>query len=404
MRANAAEISLPAVRANVRAFRRRLANRWPSPAPELCAVVKANAYGHGLAECAGAAVAAGAQWLAVTDAAEAVALRAAGVASRILVLGDFDREDAREMVRLGLTPTLWTLAQARRLAAAEQALRPRRASRESGGGGRIHPVPPRPFAVHLKVDTGMARLGTPPADLPALARQAAGMGLRVEAIYTHLASAEGPAAGAAAQMRRFALALAAVDRRISGAPGFFWHAANSAAAWRWGASQAPAAGPRQGMVRVGLGLYGHCAAPEAEKFLRPALAWKTRVIAVREIPAGAPVGYGGDRPGGWKARRRTRIATLACGYADGYFRAIANAPGAHVLLRGGRAHFAGRISMDLMSLEVTRIPAVQAGDEAVLIGAQGGHRVSSADLARWAGTIPYEVTCAIAARVPRLYR
>lgn len=157
------------------------------------------------------------------------------------------------------------------------------------------------------------------------------------------------------------------------------------------------------MVRVGLGLYGNCLAAEAEKFLRPALTWRTRVIAVREIAAGAPVGYGGDRPGGWKAKRRARIATVACGYADGYFRTIAQAPGAHVLIHGQPARLAGRISMDLMSLEVSGIPAARVGDEVVLIGRQGSRVIGTADVARWAGTIPYEVTCALAARVRREY-
>ncbi|MGH9535625.1 MAG: alanine racemase, partial [Terriglobales bacterium] len=158
-----------------------------------------------------------------------------------------------------------------------------------------------------------------------------------------------------------------------------------------------------GMVRVGLGLYGSCLVPGAEAALRPVLAWKTRIIALREVSAGAPVGYGGDRPGGWKAPRRSRIATLACGYADGYLRAVAFAPQAHVLVRGRPAPFAGRISMDLMSVEVTAIPGARLGDEVVLIGAQRGARIRPRDLARWAGTIPYEITCALALRVPRRY-
>lgn len=387
MRANWAEISLGAVQANVRAFRRRLGG---GAGPAICAVVKANAYGHGLVECAQAALAAGAEWLAVTDTAEAVALCAAGIGSRILVLGDFDGEDAAAMVRLGLTPTVWTEAQARRLARAA----------DPGMSGRL--------VLHLKVDTGMARLGTPPTELAALARRAAAMGLRIEAIYTHLASAEGPAALVHAQMRRFQAALGTVDARLTGQSGFFWHAANSAAAWIWArldqgtrGRQGPVRG--SGIVRVGLGLYGNCLAAEAEKSLRPALTWKTRVIALREIPAGAPVGYGGDQPGGWRAKRRARIATVACGYADGYFRTIANAPGAYVLLRGQPARFAGRISMDLMSLEATAIPGARVGDEVVLIGRQGQRAIGTGDVARWAGTIPYEITCALAARVRRVY-
>ncbi len=159
-----------------------------------------------------------------------------------------------------------------------------------------------------------------------------------------------------------------------------------------------------GMLRVGLGLYGICLAPGADAELRPVLAWKTRIVALRDVPAGTPVGYGGDRPGGWKARRRARIATLACGYADGYLRAISFARGAHVLVRGRRAPLAGRVSMDLMGVDVSAVPTARVGDEVVLIGAQGPARITANDVAGWAGTIAYEVTCAIAARVQRRYR
>lgn len=444
MRPNWAEISRAALAGNVRTFRRRLRAAAEGAAPMLCAVVKANAYGHGLTECAQVCQAAGAAWLAVTDTAEAVALRRAGIGGRILVLGDFDGDEAGAMVRHGLTPTVWMRAQVGRLA--------RAAKRR--GAGRAAALP-----IHLNVDTGMSRLGAPAGEFAALARYAARRGLAVEAAYTHLASSEGPAAGVAAQMRRFFAALSMLEPGVA-APGFYWHAANSAGAWRWpggrrelpgaagagsatplaalgrgaateGAGLAPkSAGAKResaafapqnaglapqgagmvmaprgaGMIRVGLGLYGICLAPGADAELRPVLAWKTRIVALRDVPAGTPVGYGGDRPGGWKAPRRARIATLACGYADGYLRAISFARGAHVLVRGRRAPLAGRVSMDLMGVDVTGIPAARMGDEVVLIGAQGGVRITANDVAGWAGTIAYEVTCGIAARVQRRYR
>jgi alanine racemase len=449
MRPNWAEISRAALAGNVRTFRRRL-RAAGGAAPMLCAVVKANAYGHGLIECAQVCRAAGADWLAVTDTAEAVALRRAGIGGRILVLGDFDGDEAGEMVRHGLTPTVWTRAQVERLA---------RAAKWRGAGQAALPI-------HLNVDTGMSRLGAPAGEFATVARYAARRGLAVEAAYTHLASSEGPAAGVAAQMRRFFAALSMLEPGVA-APGFFWHAANSAAAWRWpggrrelpgaagvgsaarrgalghgaapeGAGRKPkSAGAKRertafapqnaglapegagmvmapqgaglvpqaaGMLRVGLGLYGICLAPGAEAELRPALAWKTRIVALRDVPAGTPVGYGGDRPGGWKAPRRGRIATLACGYADGYLRAISFARGAHVLVRGRRAPLAGRVSMDLMGVDVSAVPTARVGDEVVLIGAQGPARITANDVAGWAGTIAYEVTCAIAARVQRRYR
>ncbi len=447
MRPNWAEISRAALAGNVRAFRRRL-RAARGAGPMLCAVVKANAYGHGLIECAQVCRAAGAAWLAVTDTAEAVALRRAGIGGRILVLGDFDGDEAGEMVRHGLTPTVWTRAQVERLARAAK----------WRGAGQASALP-----IHLNVDTGMSRLGAPAAEFAAVARYAARRGLAVEAAYTHLASSEGPAAGVAAQMRRFFAALSMLEPGVA-APGFYWHAANSAGAWRWpggrrelpgavgaGSATPPAAlgrsaategagrkptsagakresaafapqgaGPAPqgvgmaphgaglvpqpaGMIRVGLGLYGICLAPGADAELRPVLAWKTRIVALRDVPAGTPVGYGGDRPGGWKARRRARIATLACGYADGYLRAISFARGAHVLVRGRQAPLAGRVSMDLMGVDVTGIPAARMGDEVVLIGAQGPARITASDVAGWAGTIAYEVTCAIAPRVQRRY-
>jgi alanine racemase len=443
MRPNWAEISRAALAGNVRTFRRRL-RAAGGAAPMLCAVVKANAYGHGLIECAQVCRAAGADWLAVTDTAEAVALRRAGIGGRILVLGDFDGDEAGEMVRHGLTPTVWTRAQVERLARAAK----------WRGAGRAAPI-------HLNVDTGMSRLGVPAGEFAALAQYAARRGLAVEAAYTHLASSEGPAAGVAAQMRRFFAALSMLEPGVA-APGFYWHAANSAAAWRWpggrrelpgaagvGSAAPPAALGRKpksagakrgraafapqnaglaaqgaglaplgagmaehgaglvaqsaGMIRVGLGLYGICLAPGAEAELRPVLAWNTRIVALRDVPAGTPVGYGGDRPGGWKAPRRGRIATLACGYADGYLRAISFARGAHVLVRGRRAPLAGRVSMDLMGVDVSAVPAARVGDEVVLIGTQGPARITASDVADWAGTIAYEVTCAIAPRVQRRY-
>lgn len=398
MRPNWAEISRSALRHNVRVFRRHLAAAAPGRPPLICGVVKANAYGHGLIEVAQTLAAAGIPWLAVTSAEEGAALRAAGLTGRILVLGAFGRADAALIVRQRLTPTLWELGQLALLRQARHAL-PR--------GARLQPLP-----VHVKVDTGMGRLGVP-------AREAGGFlaavrqepSVVLEAVYSHFSSAEDHLRTSLEQLRVMRLVLQECDRlrprpsparkeraRDPESGGFFWHMANSAAAWRLPASYG-------GMVRLGLGLYGYSPSAEAAKALRPVLSWKSRIIALRELPRGHHVGYGGA----FITRRRSRIAVLATGYADGYPRCLGLAqPGkpaaAHVLVHGERVALAGRISMDLTSLDVTDIPGARVGDPAVLIGHQGGRHITADDLANWAGTIPYEILCGVNSRVPRLLR
>lgn len=352
--------------------------------PLLCAVVKANAYGHGLVPCARVFSAAGAEWLAVTSVAEGRELRAAGVRRRILVLGSFDGADAPWLARWNLTPTLWNLAQWRLLRAAAPRWRQR-----------------PPLRVHLKFDIGMARLGAEPSDAVELARRiAATPGLELEAVYSHLGASESSGPLTRAQLRRWRDGLRVL--RAAGAPlGRFQHLANSAAAWRLPAS-------RGGLVRVGLGLYGYSLAPSARPFLRPALSWRARIIAVRDLPAGRTVGYGGA----YVTTRSARLATLAVGYADGYSRRFGRVSdggggviaggGPHVLVRGRRAPIVGRISMDLTTVDVSRIPGAALGDAATLIGRDGERFISADDLAAWSGTIAYEVLCGIGARVPRI--
>ncbi|HZT74753.1 MAG TPA: alanine racemase [Terriglobales bacterium] len=360
MRAHWTEISTAALRHNLRAYRRRLGRRAP---PAICAVVKANAYGHGLLDCARVFAAERVPWFAVATVEQGAALRAAGLRQRVLVLGAYDRADAAEMARLGLTATVWDFTQLELL---------RQRARRGGA-----------LTVHVKIDTGMGRLGIEPE---AAARLAAAVratpGLRLEAMYSHLRSADDDDPATRAQLR---LLLATV-RPI--APPF-WHLANSAAAWRFPAS-------RGGLVRVGLGLYGYGPGRQAAAALRPALSWKARIIAIRELPAGRRVGYGGE----FVTRRRSRIAVLASGYADGYSRRLWESRG-HVLVRGRRAPIAGRVSMDLTSVDVTDIPGAQVGEVAVLLGRQGRQTLTAGHLAAWCGTIPYEILCAIAARVPR---
>lgn len=377
MRANWAEVSAIALRHNLRAFRRRLSR--PAP-PWICAVVKANAYGHGLLACARALAAERVPWFAVTSVEEGAALRAAGIRQRVLVLGAYDREDAVEIVRLGLTPTVWDGAQVASLRRAVAAF-PRRAA---------------PLAVHLKIDTGMARLGAAPASAARLAaRIRADSRLRLEAVYSHLRSSDDDLPASRAQLR----VLRAAVRQLAPPPPFC-HLANSAAIWRLPASHRVQAGPHDGqlhgMVRLGLGLYGYSPLRRAAAALHPVLSWKTRIIAIQELAPGRRVGYGGE----FVTRRPSRIAVLAVGYADGYPRRLWESR-AHVLVRGRRAPLAGRVSMDLASVDVTDLPAARVGDVAVLLGRQGRLSITAADLAARCGTIPYEILCGIAARVPR---
>lgn len=363
------EISRPALRHNLAEARRHL------PAgTELCAVVKADAYGHGAPECARVFERAGVRWLAVTSADEGVRLRRAGLRARILVLAGFTEPDADALVAHELTPAAWAPAQIAWLAAAVRRRRGR-----------------RPLPIHVKIDTGMGRLGASRRELSALAAAlAAAPELRIEAVFSHLSEAEGPDPSVSvAQRRRFAFscrALAAALHRP--AADWPWHLLNSTAALRfadWGGA----------IARVGLTLYGY-ALLQPPPPLRPALAWKTRVVAVKHLPRGHGVGYGSR----FRLPRPMRLATLAAGYADGYRRQLS--PGASVLIHGQRAPVVGAISMDLTSVDVTGLP-VAIGDTATLIGAEGAATVTAADLAAQSGTIPYEILCGISSRVARVY-
>lgn len=351
---NWVEISRGALRRNLSYVRRRLGQ-----ATAICAVVKADAYGHGATECGRVFCGEGVGWLAVTSVEEGIRLRLAGVDTRILVLAGFAADEADELVDHHLTPAIWDAAQIRWLAPA--------VARHNGDG----------FPIHLKRETGMGRLGiTTEQEAEVSEALASTPGLRVEAVFSHLAASE--AADAASSERQRAR-LAAT---INGAP---WHLLNSEGALRfpdWGGM----------LARTGLALYGYSAQPQHAARLEPALQWKARVVAVKELPAGHGVGYGST----FRTPRRMRVATVAAGYADGYRRDFADGC---MLVGGTFAPVLGAISMDMTTVDVSAAPAVQIGDEATLLG--GG--ISAAKLAALAGTIPYEVLCGISARVERHY-
>ena len=364
-----AEIDLDAIAHNTRELR-RLAN----PGARLMAVVKADGYGHGAERVARAAVAAGADWLGVAILEEALALRQAGIAAPIHVLGYLAPGQADTAAVYDLNLTVYDLESA--------------AALDQWGRALGRPVP-----VHVKVDTGMGRLGLPPQDVLPYVQRLQGMaGLRLAGIFTHFASAdEADAAYTNAQFATFQGVLQTLQAQGIDVP--LRHAANSAATLRHPATHLD-------LVRCGIALYGlrPAAAVAWPADLRPALAWKTRVSHLKTVAPGTAVSYGRT----YTSSAAERIATLPVGYADGYSRRLSNA--GRVVLGGVVCPVVGRVCMDQT---LVRLPAdlpAKVGDEAVLLGSQDGASVTADDLAAQLGTINYEVVCAVGRRVPRVYR
>ena len=360
-----------------------LLRRLAGPETELLCVVKANAYGHCLAECARTLARNEARWFGVTCVEEGVKLRKDLPEAGILVMSGVWPGEAEAALEHDLTPVVW---ESRHLALLEVAAKRLRAA-------------PGDCPVHLEIDTGMSRQGVQTRDLkPLLGRLGAGSPLRVEAAMTHFHT-PGNAELKAGQMQEF---VTAVDTIVEhGLRPTILSAGSSAAALEPDAKLAELAkrvGARP-MVRAGISLYGY--APDAEHpsdgaaQLRPVLQWKTRVVGLREVPAGAVVGYDAT----FTAEQPSRIALLPVGYADGVNRLLSNH--GWVVIRGRRAPVAGRVSMDHTTVDVTDVAGVEVGDEVALIGEQGAEKVTAADVARVTGTISYEVLCAISARVPR---
>jgi alanine racemase len=357
------------------------------------AVVKANAYGHGAGVCAPVLVRAGAEWLGVTDVAEGAAvqkaLEVAGVARReqpgILVMSGLLREDAEEVVRLGLVPVVWLREQMEWLV-------------EAAGRFGMGPV-----AVHVEIDTGMARQGVSPGaeleELVAWVRREPG--IRVDGVMTHFASSEvAGSAQTALQRRRFEEAIGVVQ--AAGLRPLWVHAGNSSTIDNegvrnvaWLREVAGIVGARS-MVRAGIALYGYCLPIEGEGLsevrqgLQPVMTWKTRVIGLREAEAGETVGYNGI----YCVPRAMRLALVPVGYADGVRRELSasNArAGGWAMVRGRRAPIVGRVSMNLTIVDVSGIEGIELGDEVVVLG----DGVTAEDHARLAGTIAYEIVCGV---------
>ena len=349
---------------------------------ELMAVLKADAYGHGAVQAARVVLRHGASRLAVACLSEGATLRAAGITAPILVLGYTPAWQAREALRLGLDAAVFDLATGQAFS---------RAARDLGRTARLH----------LKVDTGMHRLGCGPDEAESLLAQLTELpGLAVEGIFTHLACADdrGDAGRAATEAQLASWQSLLTRLEAAGRRPRLAHALNSAGLLAW--LQA-----RGDLVRPGIALYG--LAPSAALAeacgprgldLRPVLSWRTQVGQLHRLDAGEAVGYGAS----WRAARPSLIATIPVGYADGFRRA----PKAwrQVLVRGRRAPLVGRVSMDQSAVDVTDIPGVRQGDTVTLIGRQGEDAILADEVAAWLGTLHYEVVAGILARVPRLGR
>jgi len=360
-----AEIDLDALSSNLRRVRELAGER-----KGVMAIVKANAYGHGAVPVAWHLASQGVNALGVGDSEEAMELRRAGISIPILVLGTIIPGELSDVVDHDIAVTVHSSERVRRLG---------REARRAG----------RPVSVHLKVDTGMGRLGCAPGIAVEIARLIrATEFLRFDGLCTHFASAN-DAQMTAIQVRRFEEVSRAIE--AAGIPLPPRHASAS------GAILGRVA-PHLDVVRPGILLYGLSPAPPHQDGLRPALTLKTQVIFLKDFEAHAPVGYEGTHV----TRRRTRVATLPVGYNDGYPWSLSGK--GEVLVRGRRVPVVGRISMDYLMVDVGDVPGVSVGDEAVLVGASGDERVTVKELADRAGTIPYEILTRIGKRVVRTFR
>ena len=347
--------------------------QYLSPGCEVMAVVKANAYGHGAVETAHALASQSIRRFAVASLDEGIALRQAGLSGSIVVLGALFEEQVSDLVAHQLTPVV--------------------------SDGRILPAlakaagsHPTPYPIHLKVETGMGRLGFSPEELLSLLDSPIVRSpLRVEGMMTHLADADGAdSAFTEQQLSVFRAIQEQIRQRGLTLP--LVHTANSAAIVRF-----PNA--HYSLVRPGIMLYGYHTLPATipAPDLKPVLSFRTTIVQLRTIPPGGAVSYNRT----FVAKRPTRIAVLPVGYADGYSRRLSHR--GSVLIQGRRAPIVGLVCMDMIMIDVTDITPVQVGETVTLIGHQGRESIWADEVANWIGTIPYEVLCGIGPRVPRLY-
>lgn len=360
-----AEIDLSQIKHNILEIRKIIPNNT-----KFMAVVKANAYGHGSVAVSRAAIEAGADYLAVANLREALELREAGILSPILILTESPTSVMDDVLHYNFTQTVYSFSEAKAFSD-EAALR-----------NKIGKV-------HIKVDTGMGRVGVQPSEAAALSKKIRSLpNLEAEGVFTHFAKAEEHTDSfTKSQFEKFLKVVSSIPKIK------FRHAANSAATLMHPETHLD-------MVRVGLMMYGMLPAANSKTLnklsLKPALSFKTRVVYVKRVAAGTPLSYGGV----YVTKQDTYVATLPVGYADGYSRRLSNK--GYVLINGKLYKVSGRVSMDMILIDVGQ-DRIQVGDEAVLIGEQGEQIISADQVAELSDTINYEVVCGIGKRVPRIY-
>jgi alanine racemase len=336
--------------------------------------LKADAYGHGAIECAHSLVRAGAEWFGVALPEEGLKLRDAGIATPILCLGGFWEGQEQSLIARRLTPVVFRLDLLERLD---------RAAKSAGSRADYH----------LKVDTGMGRLGVPFSELASFLESASRFeNLRLDGVMTHLASADSDPAFTEKQIAAFEQAVEMV--RARGHRPTWIHEANSAGAHAYPQS-------RGNLVRLGGVLYGLWRDVTNKSVApldwRPVMSLSTRIAFLKTVAQDSPLGYGGT----FVTKRESRIATLPIGYEDGLRRVLSNC--GQVIVRGQLAPIVGRVSMDLTLVDVTDIHDAAVGDDVVIIGDQGANQITAEGIAAQIGTISYEVTCGVSERVPRVY-
>ena len=347
------------------------------PGVEVACVVKADAYGHGALEVSRVLVAEGAKWLAVSSVDEGAQLRAGGIhGARILVMGGFLPYEGEAVVEFDLTPAIHSLAQIRDV-------------------DRLAATSGKAVQYHLKIDSGMGRLGTRASAAEILATLAETGHARLDGLMTHFASAaDYTSAQTAAQLAYFHGISQALHAAGINVPHLHTSSTNAIGYGRTGGWHT--------LVRAGHALYGYVSpargdAPPQLLDVRPALTWKAKLLAVKELPEGALVGYGGS----FRTPRPMRIGILGAGYADGIFHRLSNR--GRVIADGKLTAILGTVSMDLTTIDLSHTTALAAGDEVTLLGTEGGSTLDAQQIAKVAGTISYNILCSISARVRRVY-
>ncbi|MDI6761857.1 MAG: alanine racemase [Thermodesulfobacteriota bacterium] len=363
-----AEIDLKALAFNYRQIKKHIPK-----GVSILAVVKADAYGHGALPVSLKLEKLGVEYLGVAIPEEGVELRRGGVEVPILIFGGIFQNDAEEVIRYGLTPVVFDIESLKHLSKAAKKRK-------------------KKARVHVKVDTGMGRLGVPSELFPAFLKDLKKYpDVEIEGLLSHFSMTDGEEVYTSYQWKKYQEGLAMA--REMGISSRYFHMASSATLTAFPSYCG-------NLVRPGIMLYGSYPSLAIEKLieLKPVLTLKTRIHFLKSVPTGSRISYGGT----FVTRRESLIATLPVGYADGYSTRLSNQ--GEVLIREKRAPVVGRVCMDLIMVDVTGIPGVSKGDEAILIGRQGEERITADEIAKKIGSIPYEVLCLIGKRVPRVYK